>query len=217
MALNPEEADAHIQYGRFLFYTGRFAAAQDHFREARNLDPYSAVASGWVGHLLQLAGRSAEGFSEVQRALDIDSTNPPVLVFNAQAYAARGDTVEARRLMERLFRAVPAWRVVAASVLAEYGDTARAHELLRAIAAGRVTLGTPHIMVATLHRSLGDTARFLDALERATAAREIWPTYYALSEREFDPVRRSPRFAAILRAVGLDEAIFTSPTGGRPR
>jgi len=65
--------------------------------------------------------------------------------------------------------------------------------------------------------ALGDTAKALGALERATDAGDIWPTAYGLSEREFDPLRRSARFAAIIRRVGLDERIFTSPTGGRPR
>ena len=42
-------------------------------------------------------------------------------------------------------------------------------------------------------------------------------TSYSLSEREVDPLRRSARFAAIARRVGLDERIFTSPTDGRPQ
>jgi hypothetical protein len=68
-----------------------------------------------------------------------------------------------------------------------------------------------------IYTVLGDTAKALDVLERATDAGEIWPTSYSLSEREVDPLRRSARFAALVRRVGLDERIFTSPTGGRPQ
>jgi hypothetical protein len=66
-----------------------------------------------------------------------------------------------------------------------------------------------------IYAALGDTARAFDLLERATDAGEIWPTSYSLSERELDPLRKSARFAALVRRVGLDERIFTSPNGGR--
>jgi hypothetical protein len=72
-------------------------------------------------------------------------------------------------------------------------------------------------MLFMLLLGIGDTTRLLDELERATEAGEIWPTSISLSERFFDPVRKSPRFAAVVRRVGLDGRIFTAPTGGRPR
>jgi hypothetical protein len=71
--------------------------------------------------------------------------------------------------------------------------------------------------MALLHLASGDTSQYFEALERATASGEMWPTFFSLSERTFDRVRSSARFAAIVRSVGLDEATFTSPTGGRPQ
>ena len=217
MALNPDEADAHIQYGRFLFYTGRVAQARARFERARSLNPYSAVASGWVGHLLELSGRTAEGLAEVNRALEIDSTSPPVLVFAAQAQQANGNSAAGIRHAQRLWRAVPQWRFPAALLLAELGDTTKAIEQLRELTThGTDSLALPHSRLALLYQAVGDTTRFFDELERATAAGEIWPTVYSLSERRFDGVRQSARFAAIVRAAGLDVATFTSPNGGRP-
>jgi hypothetical protein len=50
---------------------------------------------------------------------------------------------------------------------------------------------------------LGDAARALDALERATDAREIWPAMFPTSSPMFDPVRGSERFRALLVRTGL--------------
>ncbi|MGH7695178.1 MAG: protein kinase domain-containing protein, partial [Gemmatimonadaceae bacterium] len=216
-AIDSTEADTHIQYGRLLWYTGRFAEAQREFERARALDPYSAVASGWVGHLLVLSGHQAEGLRELRRAMEIDSTNQPLLVFVAQALIDDGQRNEPKVLMERLWNTFPQWRGVAAQVLVALGDSTRARELIRVMESDRPARPLANTRLATLHLSLGDTARALDALERATDATEIWPTFYSLSEPFFDPLRRSARFIAIIRRAGLNERVFTSPNGGRPQ
>jgi hypothetical protein len=61
-----------------------------------------------------------------------------------------------------------------------------------------------------------DSIRLFERLEHATAAGEIWPTYFSLSDERFDFVRRSARFAAIVRSVGLEERYILAPNGGRP-
>ena len=215
--LDPNDASARIQYGRFLHYMGRLLEARAQFERARLLDPYSAVGSGWHGHLLSLTGRNRDGIAEINRALEIDSLSPPVLFMATQAYLEEGDTARARTFVDRLAVHVPSWQVAAASLHALVGHREPGLRLIRTLdtAAARPSDG-PRVFL-TLLMALGDTARALDEMERLTDAREIWPVYVSLSERVFDPVRRNARFAAIVRRVGLDERIFTSPTGGRPR
>ena len=63
---------------------------------------------------------------------------------------------------------------------------------------------------------MGDTAQALTALEESARRGELGVTI-PLGSQQFDPVRASPRFAAIVRTLGLDVALFTSPNAGRSR
>lgn len=211
IAAEPPDADAHIQYGRFLFYTRTVVQALPQFQRARELDPNSAVASGWVGHLLDLSGRHDEALAELRRALQIDSAVPPTLVMMAQAHMHAGRPDSARLYAERLWRVWPNWRGGAASILAQLGDRDRVLAALREIEQ-RDPMG-----VVGIYAALEDSTLWFEKHEQATAARTIWPTYTSLSEPHLDFMRGSARFAAIVRSVGLDERIFTAPTGGRSR
>jgi len=89
--------------------------------------------------------------------------------------------------------------------LAAAGDTSKVRERLRAIAGGATKTPTPQTARAFSMLGLGDTLQALDALERATDAREIWPAMFPTNSPMFDPVRGSPRFHTLLAHVRLAE------------
>ena len=213
--LDPNDASASVQLGRLLTYTGRLREARTEFERARALDPYSATASGWVARLMDLTGDLDQAIAEARRALEIDSLNPPTLFSAVQSYLRKGDTATARRLTSRLVTNVPSWRVAAGLLQALVGDRGGAVQAIEdEERKARAERRDPRMLLLPL-LGLRDTARVLAELERATAAGDFWPTYIPVSEAFFDPVRRSPRFAAILQRVGLDVELLTSPLGGR--
>jgi hypothetical protein len=96
------------------------------------------------------------------------------------------------------------------------GDTAGATAIVRELRAAPKDTWLIHTALAHANLGLRDTSRALDELEAALRVREITPKWESLADYTYDSVRRSARFAAIVRGFGLDEARFTSPNGGRP-
>ncbi|HUG95543.1 MAG TPA: protein kinase, partial [Pleomorphomonadaceae bacterium] len=217
LTLEADEPDLHIQFGRFLTYTGQYRAALAEFERARALDPYSAVASAWVGYVSRLTGLHERGLVEVLRALEIDSTNPPALTMAIDALADDGRAAEARALADRLWATTPTWRSVAAAALARLGEPGRARGMLRELENDEPASPLVHTRRSLLHLALGEADQALGALELAVAGREILPTFVSLGVPEFDLIRHDPRFAEIVRRLGLDDRNFTLPRGGRER
>ncbi len=212
--IDPDDPAAHMQYGRLLVYTGRLRDALPEFQRAKDLDPASALISSWLASSLLSNGRREEAFLEIDRALEIDSMNPPIIFFGAIVNNARGRTDVARKLLART-PPIPVWRSAAGQGYAAIGDRETALRLRSEVEASSAR-SFRHSTIAGISLALGDTARALDAFERAMDAREFWPSAPILSGSIVDPIRKSPRFAALLRRANLSVEIFTSPTGGRP-
>ncbi len=221
LALDPGDAATRMQYARYFTYTGDLDRAVRELQHARTLDPTSAVIGGWLAEALLLAGRRPEAFAEIDRALEVDSSDVPMAFMGAQVAVARGQTARARRLIDVTWnpggvpRAAP-WPAAAALLYADLGDTAAVGRVLRHIDAAPPSRAFGHASLALAALARGDTARVLDELGRATDAGEFWPSAPILILPELDGLRANPRFAALIRRVGLDVARFTSPRAGRP-
>jgi hypothetical protein len=65
---------------------------------------------------------------------------------------------------------------------------------------------------ATILLATGDTARALEAMERcANSFGPVCAEYLPLDDAAWDPVRRSPRFAGLVRNAKVDESVITAP------
>ncbi len=218
ISVDPNDAAAHMHYARFLAYVARPHDALVEAQRAKALDPYSAVNAGWVVNTLRYTGQLDAALIEARRSIELDSANPVALTNAANALLDAGRPDSARQLVARINPSLPfIWPGIVANILAEAGEPAMATRLVREIESMRPRPWGAGTTLAFAFLGLGDSSRALAALERALDAREMWPTNLSLLEPMYDPVRQSPRFAALLRRVGLDPNLFATRAVPRAR
>ncbi|HEX9563633.1 MAG TPA: protein kinase [Gemmatimonadaceae bacterium] len=214
IALEPRLADAHFHMGRTLLYQGSLADGDRAIGLARSLEPFSPVYSVWVGRIRAWLGHGEQALAEVRRAWDLDSNSALVQQASAVALHEQGDQEMAQRIAHRPAQAA-LLRGTLGYVLARTGAREDALRLLQPIVEREGRAWLDQINLAQLYLGLDDTARALDGMERAVDRGEPIAAFHPLSAPMYDPVRASPRFAAILRRLGLDPAILAAPRGGR--
>jgi hypothetical protein len=67
-------------------------------------------------------------------------------------------------------------------------------------------IGGAAAAAARIYLGLGDNTLALSMLERAAANHDSFFSSESMAESFFDPIRSEPRFAAIVKRVGLDPA-----------
>ena len=216
LRLEPDDAQARLVYGRFLLATGRVAESLVQFERAKRSDPVSALFSAWHGYALFLLGRDVEALRESEQVFQIDSTLLPAANVGALMLVALGRKEEARQIMRRL--PVGSSMSNAAYVLAEAGDTAAAWRLVRGLEALAPAPWFTDVARGSVLLAVRDTAKALAALERSAArSGGIWTEFISVADPAYDGVRRSARFAALLRAGGLDERLLNPPRSAAHR
>jgi serine/threonine-protein kinase len=199
--IEPHDVEARIQYGRLLTFRNRLADAHRELQTAREDDPASAPVLSALSFSWFLRGQLDSALVESDRAMESGPSNLTTVCFRSMILTALGRKSEARKILERFPPANP----MGLYALAAAGDTTAVRGRLGAIATGAIRTPTPLTARAFGMFGLGDTTQALDALERATAAREIWPAMFPTLSPMFDPVRGSARFHRLLAEVGLAE------------
>ncbi len=216
--LDARSAIAQLFRARFLAAVGRVDEAAEAAVWTAALDPVSVGGLINAQLILALAGRYPEAVELGNRAWEIDSTlgGGPGLIIITQLEG--GQIAEAKRRAEVVLTIStdPGGVSRAIYVIAKTGDTARAVTLLRRQSARFADRLKSAASFSTAWTGVGDTANALTQIEESTRRGEFGVTT-PLGSRMYDPLRASPRFAAIVRSLGLDVALFTSPNGGRPR
>ncbi len=194
---------ARTQYGRFLLSRGQVADALREFRIARRLDPLAATASVWLAYSLSRSGDEAGGRTESKRARELDPDLVTTYTVLAVDRVGIGRPDEARAIAGSRMPPIP-FNGLRAYVLHKSGDTAGAAAIRKSLDAAPDSTWMIHMGRVFGSIATDDTTKVLTELEAAFKSRELVAQWIPFVDHMFDPIRRSARFAALLRNMGLE-------------
>lgn len=205
IALNANYVTARQWYGEFLSFHGRAEESLMQLRYARDLDPLSPVVNDSLAIALLLARRYDEAQVQAQRTLEIEPSFGGAYLTLGSIYLQKGLHAEAIAALERactmpsgLSRA-RAWLGHAYAVA---GQTDRARQTLVQLDALSGQVPVSQYDIALIHTALGQRDQAFTSLDRAYEAR-AWDLVQIKVDTRFDDLRDDPRFAALIRRIGL--------------
>jgi TolB-like protein/Flp pilus assembly protein TadD len=204
--LDPNLGTGHHWYALFLTSMGRFEEAQSHMRFALEVDPLSPVLNAHLGWILYFARQGGSAVQQLRKTVELDSQFAVGHYFLGLAYeeckeypAAIKELTAARDLSEG--HPAPIAALCHASGLAGKRAEAQCHlEELKEKTTRRRNV-SPYFL-ACAYVGLADKDQAFACLEKAFQERSGWLTNLNV-DPALDPLRSSPRYAGLVRRVGL--------------
>jgi serine/threonine-protein kinase len=197
--LDPRLARAHAGYANVLSVLGRHEQAVAESQKARDLDPLVPRADMQLGWALMLAG-------QVDRAIELFMKSDFHRHDNlAAAYAAKHMYRESVAEFEQSLAiegSSPSRQIYLGAAYAKTGEVQKARAILRKLEA--IPDYVSPVERAVLLDALGDRDEAFRALDQAVIERDAQLQSLKL-EIFFDDIRKDPRFAELLRRVGLPQ------------
>ncbi len=200
--LNPNYALARQWRAAFLSAMGRHAEAIAEAKRAQELDPLSLIVGSIAGRCLYHARRYDEAIQQYQKTLEIDSNFWVAHLFLGKALGQKGMFEQALAELRKAGSVTTEGLSWIGHVHAVQGNSAAAHRVLDELQALAGRRYVPSCHIARIYAGLGDREQAFAWLQRACEERATRLAHLKV-EPTFDPLRSDPRFADLLRCVGL--------------
>ncbi len=204
LELNPNDADAHAGLALWLVCWGRTDEAVAWARRGRELDPL-AVSGYGIGWILFQSRRFNESIHEFRSALAVypdDAGTLSLLGFALTANNQPGDAIPVLEKVVSITRGSPAATGVLIRAYAHAGRLADALRLLGELQKRKKAGYVPAGAFVNAYLGLGDKEQAFVWLEHAFQEQSNILQFLKVHPF-FDPIRADPRFADLVRRVGL--------------
>jgi DNA-binding winged helix-turn-helix (wHTH) protein/TolB-like protein/Flp pilus assembly protein TadD len=203
--LNPNVGKAHHEYAGLLQVFGRFDEAVAERELSRQLDPLSPNAVATVGYPHYYARRYDEAIKYYRQALELDPNFSWSHLWIGQVYLEKGLLNEAIDEIKTALKLSNGNTRVLATLGYAYAVAGNRHEALKVITNLQELAKEKYVspyFIAIIHSGLKNRDEAFAALEKAFEERQPYLTHLKV-EPVFANLREDPRFADLLRRVGL--------------
>jgi serine/threonine protein kinase/Tfp pilus assembly protein PilF len=203
--LNPNYPNARSWYAVYLMAAGRFDEALAQIRRAQELDPLSLPINMSLGWILLTARQNDQSVDQLHKTLEMDPNFVLTHHRLGLVYEQQGKYDEAIAEFKEVLRLTagkPLGLVSLAHAYALSGQRAEAQKILAELREQSKLRFVSPASVAAIYVALGDKDEAFIWLEKAEKERDGILARLRVDSR-FDNLRSDPRFADLLRRVGL--------------
>jgi TolB-like protein/Tfp pilus assembly protein PilF len=205
LALNPAYTGAHTFYAFYLSSLGRSEEALAVAKRAVDRDPASPAVSHSLAVQLYLARQFDLAIEQAHNTLEMDARFAISYQVLGEVYLSKGMYREGLLALEQfsaLSRSSATSRALLAYSHARLGEHSAALRIIEELTAASKHSLVPALLFALIYAGLDDQDQAFSWLEKAYEER-FYRLAYLKVEALWDPLRSDPRFADLLRRVGI--------------
>ena len=205
LQLNPGYATAHQWYAEFLSADGRHEEALAEIHRARELDPLSLIINSVVGYIQYYARRYDQAIVACRKALELDPDFGPAHLYLSWIYLQKGmhDEAATERQLAMARSSVDYQNEAGYQAAFKAGGITGVR---RWLVAERLKQSqreyVPPYWIAVLYAGLAEPDKAFEWLEKAYQEKDPSLTRIKVDPK-LDPIRSDPRFASLLKRMGL--------------
>jgi TolB-like protein/Flp pilus assembly protein TadD len=206
--LNPGYATARHWYAMYLMYLTRFDEAIEEITKAHALDPLSVIINANFGQILAHAGQYGQAMERFKRAIEMDPNLPYAHLQLGGLYFQKGmleeGVAEIEREREISEGRNPIIEAFIGGIYALMGERDESRKVLDSLLQRSEKEYVSPYALARSYFALGENDEGFRWLERAYEECDHWLCFLKVHQ-VMDSVSSDPRFAALLKKIGLEK------------